>query len=64
MDLTTVNDLSGSLVAGDTFVLRPEAVPTQQTVQLVAGFFIEGDLDLTPLVRGGDYRVRRASPLH
>lgn len=61
MELTTVNDLSASIVAGDTFTLTPRAISATHTVQTVAGFFIEGDTDLSTLVAGGDYRIEISS---
>lgn len=61
MDLTTLVDVSASIVAGDTFRLDQKQVAVPSTVQNVAGFFVEGDLDLTSLVPGGDYRIEVTS---
>lgn len=59
MDMTTVNPLA--LASGDTFTLTPEAVPTLHQVQTVAGYYIEGNMDLSTLVPGGDYRISIAT---
>ena len=57
MDFTTLIDVSASITPGDTFRLSPKELVVTSTVQQTAGFFVRGDLDLSPFPRGGDYRI-------
>ena len=54
-DLDSVDPLA--LSPGDGFTLTPEAVPAVYAVQYVGRHFLEGDIDLSNLVPGGDYRI-------
>ena len=54
-DLDTTDPLA--LDPGDNFTLTPEDPSVVRTVQYVGSHFVEGDVDLSNLVPGGDYRI-------